>query len=134
MDRLSKERRSWLMSQVRGRHTKPELTVRSALHRLGFRFRLHVAELPGSPDLVFPRLRKVILVHGCYWHGHSCRYGRAQSKSNVAFWRAKIRTNKLRDKRTRRQLRSAGWQVLEVWECRIKRDSWLERACAFLEV
>lgn len=132
MDRLTPERRSWLMSRVPSRNTKPELMVRSALHRMGYRFRLHVPALPGKPDLVFPRLRKIVFVHGCYWHGHSCRYGVAQSKSNVAFWKAKIYANRSRDRRTVRQLRQLGWDVLVIWECEIKNNSWLPGACLFL--
>ncbi len=121
------------MSRIRSRDTKPELAVRSTLHRLGYRFRLHAASLTGKPDLVFPRLGKVILIHGCYWHGHTCRYGKAQSKSNLDFWRTKIRTNKARDAKTRKLLRKAGWQVLEIWECQIKRNAWLDRTQKFLE-
>jgi DNA mismatch endonuclease, patch repair protein len=124
MDRLTPARRSWLMSRVKGRDTKPELIVRRTLHRFGYRFRLHASGLPGTPDLVFPSRRKAIFVHGCYWHGHTCKYGRAQSKTNRAFWGAKLHSNRLRDSRAARLLRAQGWQVLVIWECAIKRGDW----------
>lgn len=91
MDRLTPEQRSRLMPQIRGTNTAPELAVRRALHRLGFRYRLHARSLPGSPDLVFPKLGKIVFVHGCFWHGHDCKQGRSISKSNVEFWTEKIR-------------------------------------------
>lgn len=132
MDRLSPTQRSHLMSRVRSRDTQPELTVRSALHRLGYRYVLHRKELPGTPDLVFLSRRKVIFVHGCYWHGHSCKYGQAQSKSNVDFWKAKIANNMQRDQRNVAELRRQGWSVMLVWECRIKKGNWLNAALKFL--
>src|SRR4051812_27987293 len=110
-DRLSPQRRSRLMSRIRGANTKPGMTVRRSLHGLGFRFKLHDTSLPGKPDLVLPRYRTVVLVHGCYWHGHRCRYGRAQSKSNLAYWTAKLIANKRRDRRVVAQLRRKGWKV-----------------------
>lgn len=133
MDRLTQARRSWLMSRIKGRDTKPELEVRRTLHGLGYRFRLHVPTLPGKPDLAFPSRRKVIFVHGCYWHGHSCKYGLAQSKSNRSFWQDKLTNNKRRDRRVRRLLRLLGWQVLVVWECHIRKNNWKSRAVRFLE-
>jgi DNA mismatch endonuclease (patch repair protein) len=134
MDRLSPAKRSWLMSRVKGQDTKPELTVRQTLHRLGYRFRLHVSNLPGRPDLVFPSRKKAIFVHGCYWHGHSCKYGRAQPKTNRSFWRLKLSANRLRDSRTARLLRRQGWKMLVIWECAIKRNAWEYRALRFLDV
>jgi len=120
------------MSRVRGRDTKPELFVRRSLHQAGYRFRLHVAGLPGKPDLCFPARGKIILVHGCYWHGHSCRYGLAQSKTNRRFWQAKLERNRRRDRKVIRRLRSLGWKVLVIWECQIKRGAWEGRATKFL--
>lgn len=133
MDRLTPERRSWLMSRIKGHDTKPELDVRRTLHALGFRFRLHVKTLPGRPDIVFPSRRKIVMVHGCFWHGHSCRAGRATSKSNVSFWTKKMDSNKLRDRRVERQLKSDGWKVHTIWECQVKSENWLKKAVEFLE-
>lgn len=113
-------RRSWIMAQIKGKDTLPELAVRSMAHRMGFRFRLHVSGLPGKPDLVFPRLGRAVLVQGCFWHGHRCREGRRVPKSNRDYWIGKIAANKARDARTRRKLRRAGWAVLVVWECHLK--------------
>src|SRR4051812_37463047 len=121
MDRLAGERRSRLMAAVRGANTTPEMVVRRLVHRMGFRYRLHDARLPGKPDLVFPRLQAVILVHGCFWHGHTCRWGRAP-KSNQSFWNEKRATNRKRDKRVITGLRTKGWRVLVVWGCQV-RDS-----------
>jgi DNA mismatch endonuclease (patch repair protein) len=120
------------MSRIRGRDTKPELEVRKQLHRLGYRYRLHVSTLPGTPDLAFPSRKKAIFMHGCYWHGHTCKYGLAQSKTNKAFWRTKIRENQARDARAARLLRRLGWKVLIIWECEVKRASWRPRTIRFL--
>jgi len=103
------------------------------LHRLGYRFRVHRKDLPGTPDLVFPGRRSVVFVHGCFWHGHSCRYGRRPS-SNVAFWDEKIDKNKERDKRVQKELRKSGWRVLAVWECETRDGPALEKKLSrFLE-
>jgi DNA mismatch endonuclease, patch repair protein len=116
-DQISKERRSWNMSQIRGRDTCPEKTVRSILHRMGFRFRLHRRDLPGRPDITLSRHLSIIMVHGCFWHRHSnCKLA-YNPKSNVAFWRKKFNENVKRDRRAIRQLRRLGWRVLVVWEC-----------------
>ena len=133
VDRLSAERRSRLMSQIHSRNTKPELCVRSVLHGLGYRFRVHAKGMPGTPDLVFPSRRKIVFVHGCFWHGHNCRYGRAQPKSNIAFWTDKLARNRARDRRNSKLLRGLGWSVGVVWECRIKDGTWLAQAIGFLE-
>ncbi|MFV8639216.1 very short patch repair endonuclease [Ralstonia pseudosolanacearum] len=133
MDRLTPDRRSRLMSRIRSKDTKPEVEVRSTLHRMGYRYVLHKRGLPGTPDLVFPARRKVLFVHGCYWHGHTCKYGKAQSKSNVEFWQKKIDANRRRDHRNTRKLRAAGWSVATVWECQIKQRKWLDRIVLFLE-
>lgn len=119
MDRLTPQRRSWLMSRIGSRNTGPELAVRSLLHRLGFRFRLHKRDLPGTPDIVLPGRRAVVFVHGCFWHGHACkRLG--MPKSRAEYWLSKIDANRRRDIRNRRLLRSRGWRVITVWECEVK--------------
>ena len=114
------EQRSRNMSAIRSKDTKPELIVRRMVHRLGFRFRLHRRDLPGSPDLVFPRLKKIIFVHGCYWHMHRCRLGRVTPKTNAKFWRSKRTGNVERDRRNIAALRASGWSVLIVWECQTR--------------
>lgn len=133
MDHLSVEQRSSLMSRIRSRDTQPEMAVRTTLHRLGFRYRLHVRALPGCPDLVFPSSHKVIFVNGCYWHWHTCKRGRTQSKTNKQFWVEKMVANRDRDKRVIRRLRRLGWGVLTVWECQIASGRWLSRTIKFLE-
>lgn len=117
MDILAPEQRSRLMSRIRGKNTGPELKVRRLAYALGFRYRLHRRDLPGSPDLVFASRRKAIFVHGCYWHRHpGCRYAYLP-KSNVEFWQAKFAANVARDEIATRALKESGWQVLLVWEC-----------------
>jgi DNA mismatch endonuclease (patch repair protein) len=110
-------KRSALMARVRGCNTKPELVVRRVAHELGFRFRLHQGDLPGTPDLVFPRLKMVVLVHGCFWHRHHGCYRATTPKTRRQFWLSKFRTNLTRDRRTIAALRRLGWKVLVVWEC-----------------
>lgn len=130
MDILAPEQRSLLMSRIRGKDTKPELAVRRIAHGLGFRFRVHRRDLPGSPDLVFPRLRKVIFVHGCYWHRHSgCRYAYSP-KSNISFWHAKFNANVARDGLAIVELEKLGWDILIVWECETKDEDKLLRSLA----
>lgn len=120
-DRVTKERRSWNMSRIRGKDTAPEKLVRSALHKLGFRFRLHVRNLPGRPDIVLPKHRTVVFVNGCFWHRHpGCRYAYTP-KSNVEFWREKFRANVQRDRRQRQRLEELGWRVIVIWECEASR-------------
>lgn len=111
--------RSRMMSGIRGRDTKPEIIVRSALHRLGFRFRLHVRNLPGKPDIVLPRYHAAIFVNGCFWHGHNCPFFR-MPEAHEAFWRDKITRNKANDRKVRRSLLAAGWRVGLVWECALR--------------
>ena len=108
-----------MMSGIRGRNTKPELQIRSALHRLGFRFRLNVKGVPGRPDLVLPKYRAAILVHGCFWHGHDCSYFH-WPKTRQQFWRAKIIGNRRRDRRVSRELEADGWRQFTVWECALR--------------
>ena len=117
MDRLSPVDRSRVMSTIRGKDTKPELLVRRLVHGMGYRFRLHRRTLPGSPDIVLPRHRKAIFVHGCFWHRHTCHRGRSIPVTRTVFWSKKFESNKKRDARVRRQLRAQGWKVAVVWEC-----------------
>lgn len=129
-DKLTAEQRSWNMSRIRGKNTKPELLVRSLLHAKGYRYRLHGAagagKLPGNPDLVFAGKRKVIFVNGCFWHFHDCRVGLHAPKNNADFWEAKRTRTRERDAGQRRQLEAAGWDVLTVWECELKDGPTLE--------
>lgn len=120
MDIMSPAMRSGVMSRIRSRDTGPERRVRSILHRMGYRFRLHRKDLPGKPDIVLPRHRLVIFVHGCFWHRHHCVNGRATPKGNAKFWADKFEANCERDKRNRRQLRRLGWRVAVIWECQIR--------------
>ena len=115
-----------MMSHIRGKDTKPELLVRSIAHKLGLRFRLHRRDLPGRPDLVLPRHRTVIFVHGCFWHRHSCKLA-AVPKTRSEFWAAKFDANVRRDFRNRERLEALGWRVLEVWECETENGFVLER-------
>jgi len=127
VDIITTADRSLLMSRIRGKDTKPELTVRRLAHALGFRFRLHRRDLPGAPDLVFPRLHKVIFVHGCFWHRHSeCRLAYSP-KSNVMFWQAKFNANVVRDTRAVEGLKALGWHVHVIWECEISNVTDLSR-------
>jgi DNA mismatch endonuclease, patch repair protein len=118
-DIVSRAVRSRMMAGIRSKNTRPELLIRRGLFALGCRYRLHVAYLPGKPDLVFPGRRAVILVHGCFWHRHDCTLFKWPS-TNVAFWRTKILRNRLVDRRVFRQLKRAEWRVLTIWECALK--------------
>ncbi|HDR14899.1 MAG TPA: DNA mismatch endonuclease Vsr [Desulfobacteraceae bacterium] len=132
-DVFPSEKRSWIMSRVREKNTSPELKVRSLVHRLGFRFRLHRKDLPGKPDLVFPSRKKIIFVHGCFWHGHDCSRGKREPKSNTEYWVEKIRRNTERDSRRQSELKALGWDVLVTWECELKDAETLsERLKSFL--
>jgi DNA mismatch endonuclease (patch repair protein) len=132
MDNLTKEERSVVMSKVRSKDTKPELTIRYIIHKEGYRYRLHKKSLPGKPDLVFASLGKIINVNGCFWHGHSCKAGRIP-KSNVQFWVNKIEANKARDRKNMRKLNRLGWSVKTIWECQTKNKSKLtDRLLRFL--
>ena len=120
MDIIDKDARSRLMGRIRGKDTKPEMVVRKVAHRLGYRFRLHQCNLPGSPDLVFPRRRKAVFVHGCYWHRHpGCRLA-YMPKSNVDFWTRKFAVNEARDRKALEDLHDQRWDTLVVWECETK--------------
>ncbi|MDE2636222.1 MAG: very short patch repair endonuclease [Chloroflexota bacterium] len=115
-DTVSPEKRSQVMALVGSKNTKPELLIRKRLHALGFRYRLHVKDLPGKPDLVFPRYKSVIQINGCFWHGHSCPRCRMPS-SNTEYWNRKVARNMERDAANRRLLLNEGWRVLTIWEC-----------------
>jgi DNA mismatch endonuclease (patch repair protein) len=116
VDRVSKEIRSKMMASVTGTDTEPELIVRRQLFASGYRYRLHRRDLPGSPDIVFPRDRLAVFVHGCFWHGHHCRRGK-RPKSNVEFWNKKLRGNVDRDRRNQKALKLMNWRVFIIWEC-----------------
>ena len=111
------------MAKIRSKNTKPEVRLRSLLHRAGYRFRLHVRSLPGQPDLVFPSRRKVIFVNGCFWHGHACSVGARLPKTNTDFWLLKRKKNQERDARQLQELETLGWRVLVVWECELLPNS-----------
>lgn len=117
MDKLSPERRSENMRRIRSTDTSPEIVVRRLVHGMGFRYRLHVARLPGKPDLVFPRLRRIIEVRGCFWHQHRGCVDSHIPKSRAEYWRPKLKRNQRRDRDNEKALRAVGWNVLTVWEC-----------------
>lgn len=122
------------MRAVKSADTSPELAVRRLLHSMGFRYRLHAKNLPGKPDIVFPGKRKVIFVHGCFWHGHGCRRGARVPKANREYWLQKILRNKSRDKRHSVALKRLGWRTLIIWECQISRSQrLLEKLTKFLD-
>ena len=123
MDKLSPERRSANMRQIRSKNTVPETVLRSLIHRLGYRFRLHRKDLPGKPDLVFSSRRKAIFVHGCFWHQHSrCREGRLPG-TRLEYWEPKLAKNRQRDVASQAALKALGWNVLTVWECELAKNS-----------
>lgn len=116
MDRLTKEQRSNLMARVRNKDTAPEILVRKLLYSMGYRYRLHVKTLPGTPDIAFKGRRKAIFINGCFWHGHDCARGRSP-RTNIDFWQAKINRNVARDEKSQHELERQGWQVLYIWQC-----------------
>jgi DNA mismatch endonuclease, patch repair protein len=126
MDIMSAKERSYRMSLIRSRDTTPELVVRSLIHRLGYRFRVHRRDLPGNPDVVFPSRRCVVFIDGCFWHGHHCAIGHIPL-SNSTYWKEKIERTKLRDVQRRRLLRKRGWRILVIWECQMKNTEGLTR-------
>jgi DNA mismatch endonuclease (patch repair protein) len=111
------------MRAVKGRDTAPEMTVRRLVHRMGYRFRLHRKDLPGKPDIVLPGRHKVVFVHGCFWHGHSCLRGAREPKSNARYWHDKIDRNRTRDSHCLEQLQNLGWKTLVIWECQLKSEA-----------
>ncbi|MFK0033575.1 very short patch repair endonuclease [Pseudomonas monteilii] len=119
MDIVNAATRSQMMSNIKSKNTSPELTIRKALHSRGFRYRIHPAELPGKPDLLLPKFNTAIFIHGCFWHGHDCKYFKIP-KTRTEFWQKKINENKARDQKQIEALTSKGWRVLIVWECAIR--------------
>ena len=136
-DVLTSEQRSRCMSAIRDRDTAPELILRRLLHSLGYRYRVNDGHLPGKPDLVFPKRRKVIFVHGCFWHRHNCKSGRSLPSTRRQFWINKLQGNRRRDFRQASELRKKGWRVLNVWQCQLKRsklEKTLRRVISFLRM
>ena len=130
VDIHTKEQRSYNMSQIKCRNTKPEMIVRSIVHRMGYRYSLHRKDLPGKPDMVLVRHGKIIFVHGCFWHMHNCCYGRVKPATRAKFWEQKRQGNIERDKRNIRKLRQQGWKVLTIWECQTRDLSKLAKKLA----
>lgn len=131
-DTFSKEKRSWNMSRIRSVNTKPEIKVRSFLHRLGFRFSLKTSKLPGRPDIILPKYNTIVFVHGCFWHlCPHCKGGRVP-KSNVAYWKEKLINNKKRDQKNESALKKLGWNVIVIWECQIRTDQTMSKALSTL--
>jgi len=127
MDHLTPEKRSWNMGRIKGKDTKPEVLVRSMLHRAGYRFRKNVSTLPGKPDIVLPKYKTVIFVHGCFWHQHNkCRAGHMPA-TNKVFWKRKFERNAANDKKRTCDLKKLGWKVIVVWECQLKNPNKLVR-------
>ena len=120
------------MAQVKSENTSPELAVRKLLHRLGYRFRLHRKDLPGKPDIVLPKYKTVIFVHGCFWHGHPGCKRAARPTSNTDFWNKKLDRNIERDRKAREELEKTGWRVITIWECEIKNAEKVEERLKFL--
>ena len=133
MDTLSPAERTEVMRRIRSKNTKSEKKLRSALHKAGFRFRLHYRSLPGAPDIVFPSRRKVIFMHGCFWHSHRCRKSLPLPQTNQDYWATKLNKTKKRDAKNRRRLTALGWHSLVVWECELRAmDRVIEKATRFL--
>lgn len=126
MDKISKEKRSWTMAQVKSKDTKPEMKVRKWLHHNGFRYRLHDKRYPGKPDIVLPKYKCIVNINGCYWHGHDCKNFRFP-KSNTEYWKNKINGNINRDKKNNSLLKELGFKVITVWECELKKDNFEAR-------
>ena len=120
VDPFTPEMRSWVMSRVRAEDTSPERVVRSLVHRLGFRYRLHRRDLPGKPDLVFSSRRKIVFVNGCFWHGHRCKRGNRMPRTNSSYWQRKLAKNIARDSLNRAKLKGLGWDMLTIWECQVR--------------
>lgn len=120
MDVHTPQQRRYNMSRIKGKNTKPEMVVRRLCHALGYRFRLHRKDLPGRPDLVFPRYEVAIFVHGCFWHSHDCKYGSVQPKTNQKFWKEKRQRTVERDRENSREIEELGWKHLILWECQTK--------------
>lgn len=134
MDIFDKEKRSWIMSRIHSKDTAPEVAVCSMVHRLGYRFRKNSPKLPGKPDLVLKKHKKVIFVHGCFWHGHKNCKRSLRPTTNKEFWNKKLDANKVRDQNNLQKLQSQGWKVLIVWQCELRNsEQLLEKIKLFLE-
>jgi DNA mismatch endonuclease (patch repair protein) len=127
MDKFTQQKRKQIMASIKGRHTLPEKLVRRCLRKLGIRFRGNVKRLPGTPDMVIREQKKVIFVHGCFWHGHKCCSRSARPETNRIFWDKKIDGNIARDRRNFRELKKVGWSVLVIWQCQTKNQTALLR-------
>ncbi|WP_376694679.1 very short patch repair endonuclease [Wenzhouxiangella sp. EGI_FJ10305] len=128
------QHRSRVMRAVKSKDTEPEMAVRRLVYRMGYRYRLHRKDLPGNPDLVFGSRKKVIFVHGCFWHGHDCKRGSRMPKSNRNYWEQKISRNQERDREHLKALKAGGWRALVLWECELKENGEIERRLSeFLE-
>lgn len=127
MDTISVQKRSEVMSKIRAKNTKPEIAIRSLLHQMGFRFRLHRKDLPGKPDVCLPKYQTVIFIHGCFWHDHKGCPNARLPKSNSAYWLPKIKRNAERDKEHTSALKKAGWKVITIWECELKNQKRLKK-------
>lgn len=132
-DIFTKKKRSEIMSRIGGKNTLPELAVRSWLHKMGFRFRLHSKKMPGKPDIVLSKYQTVIFVQGCFWHAHNCKYGRLP-KSNLMFWQPKLEKNKSRDEQNFLKLKKMGWKVIVLWECSIRNITMLETSMSKIKI
>ncbi len=122
-DIFTKDKRSKIMSSIKNKDTRPELAVRSLLHRMGHRFRLHQKDLPGKPDIILKKHKTVVFVHGCYWHRHNCKRGQSMPSSNKEFWQRKFRGTIERDKKVQEQLKKLDWNVGVIWQCELKTQS-----------
>jgi DNA mismatch endonuclease (patch repair protein) len=137
-DVLTAAQRQLNMSRIKGKNTKPEMLIRRGLHARGLRYRLHDGSLPGRPDLVFPKYRAAVFIHGCFWHAHGCGLSKTPA-TRQDFWRAKLSANATRDRRAIEALQAAGWRVLVIWECALRgphrheQDDMLDRAANFIE-
>jgi DNA mismatch endonuclease (patch repair protein) len=125
-DRLDREKRSWNMSRIRSTDTKPEIAVRKALHAAGFRFRLHVRDLPGKPDIVLPKWKTIVFVHGCFWHRHKGCKDTTTPKTRTGWWLEKFKKNVTNDQKKRQALKTLGWRVVIIWECETKDTNFIE--------
>ncbi|MEM3433266.1 MAG: DNA mismatch endonuclease Vsr [Candidatus Methanomethyliaceae archaeon] len=132
IDVFSKEKRSEIMSKIRSRHTKPEMKVRKWLHKQGFRFRLYKKGLPGNPDIVLPKHKTVIFVHGCFWHRHPGCKRASMPASNIETWQRKFERNVIRDKRSQEALRELGWRTIIIWQCEVADESYKEKILSLL--
>lgn len=127
VDHLTKEKRSWNMSQIRSKNTRPEMIIRSMLHKMGYRFRLHRKDLPGKPDIVLPKYKTVVFVHGCFWHRHKGCKRCTRPTTNQNYWQMKFDRNIKKDRSNKTKLKKMGWKVIIVWECEISNNGWKDK-------